>query len=410
VELLRLTGTARSFVNVTSPGERLASIRRRRGLTQRELAESSGVSLAAIRKLEQGERESARLATLHKLAKALRVQTSSLSDGPDAAPAREPDVAAWEPVRFALEGRPDPVGAAEEPGQAGTEAAFSALIPLLLADRYDEVRGLLPALLRDADALVATAPPGHDTAARRLRSQARQVTALLMSHTWQFDAAADAVRLALDDAADPHVWLGAADQQCWGLIRAGDLAETRELAARLADHAEPRMTRASQDDLAAWGRLLIRLSTAAARDNRPGEAADALKYAAAAAVACGRDIRVSATPWDLFGPAAVAVIEVENAVIRERPEEALTAAERIMPGMFAVPRYWYRHRLDVARACVMLRRHGDAVQVLEDIRRAAPEWLVQQRYARDTLGLVLERRRTLTAEMRQLADAVGMPM
>jgi hypothetical protein len=231
-----------------------------------------------------------------------------------------------------------------------------------------------------------------------------------MSHTWQFDAAADAVRLATDDAGDPHVRMGAADQQCWGLIRAGRLAETRDLATRLAGEAEPRLSRATPDDLAAWGRLLIRASTAAARDNRPGEAADVLKYAKAAAVACGADIRVAATPWDLFGPASVAVIEVENAVIRERPEEALAAAEQLRAAMFAVPRYWYRHRLDVARAYVMLRRHADAVQVLEEIRQAAPEWLVQQRYARDILGLVRERRRTLTAEMRLLADAVGMPL
>lgn len=393
----------------TSPGDRLASIRMRRGLTQAELSRLSGVSVSIIRKLEQGERDTARLATLHKLAKSLRVPTSSLSSGPDAEPARAPDIAAWEPVRRALEGRHD--GAAdEEPDQAATQAAFTGLIPLLLADRYDDVRVHLPALLRDADALVTAAPPGRDTAARRLRSQARQVTALLMSHTWQFGTAADAVQLAIDDAADPHVRLGAVDQQCWALIRAGRLAETRDLASRLADGAEPRMSRASRDDLAAWGRLLIRVSTAAARDNRPGEAADALKYAKAAAVACGADIRVPATPWDLFGPAAVAVIEVENAMIRERPEEALAAAAGIRPGMFAVPRYWYRHRLDVAQAHVMLRRHGDAVRVLEEIRVAAPEWLVQQRYAREILGQVAARRRSLTAEMRELADAVGMPL
>ncbi|WP_280400087.1 helix-turn-helix domain-containing protein [Nocardia carnea] len=37
-------------------GERLQNIRKRRGLTQRELAEAAGVSLSLIRKLEQGER------------------------------------------------------------------------------------------------------------------------------------------------------------------------------------------------------------------------------------------------------------------------------------------------------------------------------------------------------------------
>ncbi|WP_280300637.1 helix-turn-helix domain-containing protein [Nocardia abscessus] len=38
-------------------GERLQTVRKRRGLTQRELAESSRVSLSLIRKIEQGERD-----------------------------------------------------------------------------------------------------------------------------------------------------------------------------------------------------------------------------------------------------------------------------------------------------------------------------------------------------------------
>ena len=44
-------------------GGRLASARKRRGLSQRELAQASGLSVSLIRKIEQGEREDTRLET-----------------------------------------------------------------------------------------------------------------------------------------------------------------------------------------------------------------------------------------------------------------------------------------------------------------------------------------------------------
>ncbi|MQT01963.1 helix-turn-helix domain-containing protein, partial [Streptomyces jumonjinensis] len=53
---------------MSSAGKHVKEVRKRRGLTQHGLAEASGVSLSIIRKLEQGERETARLETLRKLA------------------------------------------------------------------------------------------------------------------------------------------------------------------------------------------------------------------------------------------------------------------------------------------------------------------------------------------------------
>jgi transcriptional regulator with XRE-family HTH domain len=393
----------------TSAGDRVRSVRKRRGMTQRELATAARLSSSTIKKIEQDAYPSMRLETIHKLAKALRVNTSALAAGPDAEAPERADVDLWEPVRRALEGAPD-AEPDEEPTLDGLQSAFGAAIPLLVANHYDQVRIMLPALLRDSDRLVAQSVNGVHEDARRLRSQVRQVTALLMSHTWQFATAAEAVELARDDAGDGLTQLAAVDQQCWGLIRAGRLGETRELAARWADDAEPRISRAAPDELAAWGRLLIRVSTAAVRDNRPGEAAGALKLARVAAVACGNDFRLPSSPWDTFGPSTVAVIAAENAVIQERPEAALSIAGHLRRENFPNSRYWYRHRLDAARAHVMIREYAEAVQVLQEVHQAAPEWLVQQRYARDILAQIVDKRRTLTDAMRDLADAVRLPL
>lgn len=316
-----------------------------------------------------------------------RVTTSSLAAGPDAEPPGQSDIAACEPVRRALEGRHPGPQPEEAPTLAGLEDAFAGVVPLLTGNQYAEVGAMLPGLLRDADTLVGLTTDGEQAAARKLRSQVRQVTALTLAHTWQFEPAGDAIELARDDASDGLVEMSAVDEQCWGLIRAGRLAETRELAALWADRAEPRM-KAARDEMAAWGRFLLRLSTAAVRDNRPGEAADALRYAKVAAQAAGADFRPAASPWQVFGPATVAVIEAENAGIQGRPERVLAIGERLRPGMFPVSRHYYRHRLDAAAAHSALRQYAEAVGVLRDVHAGAPEWLVQQRYARDILGRI----------------------
>jgi transcriptional regulator with XRE-family HTH domain len=139
---------------VSSTGDRVRSVRKRRGLTQRELATSAGISLSLVKKLEQGEYGDMRIETVHKLAIVLRVPTSALAAGPDAAEPESDDVEQWAPVRHALEGSMPP-SADSEPTLDGLRHAFDTTVSDVLASRYVEVRAALPALLQDADALVS---------------------------------------------------------------------------------------------------------------------------------------------------------------------------------------------------------------------------------------------------------------
>jgi hypothetical protein len=267
----------------------------------------------------------------------------------------------------------------------------------------------LPALLRDADALVASTVNGEQVEARTLRSHIRQVTSWLMSHTWQFDAAEHAIEMAIDDASDGLTAAAAVDWACWGLIRQGKLSETRKLATRWADDIEPRFSKAGKEEMTAWGLMLLRVSTAAVRDNRPGEAADALKLARMAAIGVGRDFRPASDPWHVFGPMMVSMIRAENAMIEERPDVTLQIATQLEGARFPLSRNWNRHRLDVANAHAVSGQYAEAFDVLHQVRRSAPEWLVTQRYAKDILGKIIGKRRTLTAEMRELADFIAVP-
>ncbi|POM23268.1 anaerobic benzoate catabolism transcriptional regulator [Actinomadura rubteroloni] len=376
--------------------DRLRSVRKRRGFTQRELAAASGVSLSLIRKIEQAEREDTRLETLRKLAKALEVSTSDLIVAPEAADATS-DV--WVPVRDALLRKAD--GPLEAPTVAGVTGAVGAAEPLFTDNKYAQLGAALPPLIRDAEALGG--------AGRPVRSRVLHLAGLLMIATRQFDAAEIALRRAYDDAPGRLEQAAVTNSRCWLLMRRGDLAGTLNLAARAADDIEPRISRATSEELAAWGGMLLRVSTAASRNNEPGEAEDALRFAHAAAVAIKDELAPVSDPLRTFGPIAVATRRVENYMVEDRPDRVLALSERIpKSGFRARASSRNRHRLDVAKANVQLKRYADAFEILQEVRSVSPEWLGNQRMARDVLGKIVRSRRSLTPEMRDLAEFIHL--
>jgi transcriptional regulator with XRE-family HTH domain len=390
-------------------GDRIRSVRKRRGLSQKELARLCGLSVSWVRQQEQGTAPDPPLETLHKVAVALTVPTSTLAAGAQA-PGPHPQTAQdWALVRDALHGRgPEP---AEQATAEGVHEILAAVRRPLAANRYAAVAAILPSLIRDAGTL-----NGHDGGAR---SRVLNLTAWLLTQTRQWDDAEAAARMArdasrgdrLDDAA-------AVNTLCWSLLRQGRLAEARELATAEADKIEPRFSAAIPRELAMWGRLLLAATNAAIRDNRPGEAADVLSLARAAAGRIGQEVSLDGSTARTFGPVSVMMIMAENAAITGQPDQVLAIAENIpavagalSAGMLhpaAASRC--RHRLDTADAYVMLRRYPEAMEVFRGLQEDVPEWLAQQRYARDILRRITDQRRTMTPEMVTLADAINLPL
>lgn len=388
-------------------GTRIRDLRKRRGVTQTALARGSGVSVSLISKLEQGEVPRTRMETARKLAKALRVPTMRLMQG-DADGADQETADHWGPVRAALSAPPgtDHDAAEPPPTTHGVSVALGEVEPLFASDRFADLATLLPPLLRDADALDHDLPQ-----ARAARVRLLQLTGWLLTQTRQYDAAEMALSRALDDSADRADAAATVNTLCWLQLRTGRLEEARALAARWADDTEPRMSRATPDELSAWGWMMLRVSAAAVRDNRPAESADALRMAQTAAVALGREHAPRSDFLRTFGPTTVALKKGEAASVTDRPDVVLRIAETIPSGgLRPTSNNRNRHLLDVADAHVKLRQYADGVQVLRGIYSASPEWLPQQRYARDIMSRIIARRRTLTPEMRELADVVRVPM
>lgn len=380
-------------------GTRLPEIRKRRGLSQRELSSASGVSASLISKLEQGVVDGTRMETAHKLAAALRVNTSTLLER-DSEPAPAETAEPWRPLQLAVQVAP--AAPAEQPTVAGVRALLPDVRRAYFKNHLGELSTLLAPVLRDADAL------GDSPAARGLRAHLLQIAGSVLTQVHEFDAAETALQRALDDAPDRLRGAGIIATWSWLLVRQGRLRQAREVATRWADDVEPRMSRATPEELAAWGWLLLQASAANLRDNRHGEAADTMRLARSVAVMSARELPRGRDRLTTWGPTTVAYKAAERFVVLDQPDKVLAAAG--LGGGQAKSTEYHRHRLDVAKAHMMMRQHGEAVATLGEIDAVAPEWLVNQRYARDIMADVVERRRTLTPQMRRLANALSVPM
>ncbi|WP_431977866.1 helix-turn-helix domain-containing protein [Micromonospora haikouensis] len=403
-------------------GDRLAEIRRESRLTQEQLAERSGVSVEVIRKLEQGSRGTARLDTLHALARALGVATSALlGDASQAAAQGEPghrQLSLAEirrviaPVR-GIDGAPLMVPAGEPPGLDALRGNLHAADRVYNAGDYAVALRVVPPLLVNMRAAVDLAGDERRAEAYDLLARAQHLAGGLLIQLRSDDLAQTALSEALDTAqrsGDRVVAATVIRTMCWLLMRQGRIREAAELAVVTADKVEPRLSRATPADLAAWGWLLLSAAAARSRDNRPDEAADLISVAAAAAVRIGE--RVPAEKQLMlvggFDTAKVQMQWVEAAAVAGDAGRVLELSALVPPVPTISKSAWRRHRLDLAWAYAELRRYGKATAVLTQLRGTAPTWLRQQRYARDIVeSIATGRRRAMTDELTDLVDLMG---
>jgi transcriptional regulator with XRE-family HTH domain len=370
-------------------------------MTQRELAEAADLSVSAVKKIEQGTLGQLRLETAHRLAVALGTTTLAIADpAPEPTPERA-DGGIWTETRDALLS-PAQASTAEPITERATADALLSAVKLYHDNEYDRLARILPLLLRD----VRDASP-------LLRSRTMQLAGSVMVQTHNRDAARVALNQSMTDAETTGSDLDAASTivtLCWLLLVEGRFSEVRSLAASWADRVEPRLTQATNPEISTWGWLLLRGSAAAIRDNRPDEAADMMRFAEAAAVAAGTERGGYRQYWTNFGPATVAMKRAENAVVDGRPDVALRLAAKVPSALRPTSDNRNRHLLDVALATTELRRYDDAVGLLKQLHGEAAPWLAEQRMARDILGRIIHRRRTLTPDMRDLAAAIRLPL
>lgn len=406
--------------NSSPLGETVRAHRRTAGLTQEQLAEDAGLSLGAVRKIEQGGQ--ARVDTLHKIARALGIETSALFTPGAPLPVQEDSTnrqllaqlrrALMPPVGIGAETLADP-GRAEELPEI--RRRIEDTLALYNADRYDSVARALPALLSTAEA--ATVAAGEERAHQEavlVRAHALLLAGKYLTQVRQYDMAYQALVEGIRLAREVDSTLTAATGVtglCWLLLRQDRFDEAANLAATTAQQVEPRFSTASEGELAAWGELCLRIASAAVRNNRPDDAAEARRMAATAASAVGHEHADYTTHWARFGPVTAELKAVEDlslagdahGVLRRADEGVLSRRS-----LRAVGRpsniNWNRHRLDVARAHVLVGSTQDAMDELVRIRATTGAWMQHQPMARRVMEDILRtRKRSLTKEMRAMA-------
>ncbi|MFI9175737.1 helix-turn-helix transcriptional regulator [Streptomyces lincolnensis] len=409
----------------TGLGDNVRKYRRTAGMSQEGLAEAADLSLSTVRKVEQGGHVS--MDTLAALAAALGVETSALF----ASEAPQPIVGAEDEVnrRHLAELRRalmPPIGLAAplaEPGEAAEPSVIRQGVQdshtLYQADRYTSVARKLPGLLRSSEAAVAILNGEEQQHAMIARAHALLLTGKYLTQVRQYDMAyfalAEAIRLARETgqtqlAATGVVGLG------WLLLRQDRFDESEQLAAQTAAEIEPRMSDATPAQLAVWGELWLRVAAAARRNNRPDVATHARRMAATAGGALEREHTDFPTHWSAFGPVTAEAKAVEDlalvgdarGVLRRADGGLLSAKAAKSVGRLSTNN-WGRHRLDVARAHVLLGSHQDAMDELVNLRETADVWLTHQPMARRVMADILKtRKRTLTEDMRSMAAHLGV--
>lgn len=392
-------------------GQRIASYRARRGLTQAELAGLVGLSVSMVKKIESGDRLVTRFSQLLLFAQALRI--ADLRD---------------------LTGVPFPLMPDGRRGHPAADAVYRALMdrcPICAetADlngldgrierawqtwqepspfRYDAVGQQLPELLRQVQAAVRAAQPAERRRALRLASKLYQLTRTWTKRVGEFElslvAADRAVSCALD-ADDPDLAAAAAWNLAMILSAQGKTGQALDIVRRAIGQLKPALEQPTAARLAVYGGLHLMGATEAARDDDADQARRMLDVAARIADTTGETNHFRI----VFGPTNVALHRVSTAVELGRTGEALELAERVAIHRSPAVERRLTFHLDTARCYARMNNDVAAVHMIQRIHRESPEELRYSPPLREALRQLKGRAKpALHADLRPLLDAAGL--
>lgn len=396
----------------TTIGDRIRSLREFRDLTQEELAERADVHVDTIRKLEQGQRQSARVNTLRSLARALDVQLERLVGQPTVTQELSEPGGGLLELRDAIQDVSVLPGVLadndlEDPPDPDTWiSTVTEATGLYWAGEYSSLSSRLPLLLRDGRAVARD--HSADRVWRNL-ALSYQLAACLATQAGHPDWAFAAVEKQLDAAqraSDPLAEGMGVSTLSWVLLRQGRWEQAQQVAERKADALEPPFRRPSADQLAVYGNLLLAAATPAARRDAWD---DALELLTAAEDAAGRS-----GPVEVYGSAFSLVdvrtqkVNVALAGSEDRPDEALRFSSDVNIEDISRPVHAAAYRVDVAQAQYQTGDPERALATLLEVEAEQPEWIRLQAMAAATVREMLEAERRRNTPLRSLAARLGV--
>lgn len=392
------------MTDANSIGARLRAARGSRGLTQEELAEAAGLSRDLIAKLEQGQRKSARVTSLVKLANALDVELSALIGKRDQLGTDRDggSVLALRNVLLSPSLLPD-----LDDGHDGEPTPLPQITTAVRNACSAYWNGQFASLIAELPGLITEARLTHEAVGPEATyplAMAYDLAASLMIHFGRDDLAAISAERAINVARagnDELLWATLHATYAWVLLHQARLPEAEQLAIGMASRIEPSFS-APAEHVAVWGNLLLCAFAPTAAAGR-----DIADYAAMATAGAER-LRGTVEIYNsTFGPARVAEQETHAYTVLQASGKALAASRRVHPGDLAGIAYG-RHLLDVAQAHLDARHRKTATERLLQARSQSAVWFRHQAVARDLVESIREEEARSSPEVRSLATSLGI--
>lgn len=386
-----------------STGERIKLLRGR--TTQAQLAEMTGKSVVTIQKAEQNTKLT--LTTLLAIADALGADTSVIlgQQAPrkaqghgDRATLRALSIAVHDTAAGIL--RDD----ASAPPLDKLQATAQRCWETYWAGRYTEVGAIAGPLLRSAAARLHVQPVGEQAAAWGVLADAYRISAYVANLMGVRDLAYAAIghaQLAAEKASDDMRQALVASGRAWVYLRDARLPEALQLAEKSALDIEPRFSRATPDELTAYGSHVNFAAVVASRMKNKDRAADYLSQSHAAGARLGCEHRAHGT---LFGPVSATTQAVGINVSLGLTGKALSLADSVkdVSGLSEAARN--RYAMDKAMAQADAKLWDSSLDTLEEALLAAPEWARHQALP----GIIVDKvGRASTARLRRVSKLIG---
>ncbi|MYS91461.1 MULTISPECIES: helix-turn-helix domain-containing protein [Streptomyces] len=382
-------------------GQRIATIRRARRMTQAELARAAFVSLATVKAIERGARAPSD-DTLDSLSGALSVDPSHIVTGSTRTDSR---VHAAIPAISAAIAAYDIPTDAELCSLHELAQAADTLVQWRLGAQYARIAERAPKLLADTlTALHHTSGADRLRAAHLLAVAARSADAVAYKYGHRDLSArlVELMRWAADQTDDRIAQATAAYVRTETFFAAR--AHTQGLAAleRAIDASPSPLGRAAT---AARGALHMRAAVIA---GRAGDA-DAAALHLADARRLGDTLTEGAYNGTAFGPDSVRAHEVSVAISlgRDHVQRALNVAEEWTPPESLPAERQSGFWIELARAQVWAASPDDAFESLKVARHIAPQHTREHPWAREAAATVRRLKRADAESLTSFADWIG---
>ena len=390
-------------------GRRIAQERKRRGLSQPELARQVDRSVAWVSQVERGVRKIDRMSVLEKVAEVLDLPLSELAaEAPVVAAANE-EIPGAAGLRLVLSGahslramlHSSPVPATRE-----LRARVDKAWELAHQSRYVELTDLLRDLIPALETAVRSAPDGRRPELFELLAGTYQACSAALAKLGEPEAAwiaADRSIVAAERAGDPLMMAAGAFRLGFVFLGARHFDQAEETARTAADALWFMADEGRPEAMSLWGGLTLQRAVAASRLNEADTAYAHLDRARVLAERLGEGRNDYNSE---FGPANVALHEIAVAVELGDAGRALRVAGAVESSGLSAERRG-RMLVDVARAYGQRRQVDEAVSALLEAESLTPEQIRNHRIARQLVADLLTMKEPPSADLRELADRIG---